>query len=313
MLAAAAWLQPTPGARAHHQLVYHAGARLTYLIGGSTRHDAGYHYFDDVWSWDGSRWRLVDTLPFPRSSHRVIYHPQRNSLILFGGGFANAVRADGILWEWSGTNWKAVDGNHRAGAAEPGVCYDSGRGRLVAFGGWDGANNFRGDTWEWRPNGLVQVDTSGPGPRAGHAFVYDPVRRSCLLFGGRGPNGFYADTWEYNGITWSELRVQGPPRRWFAGATADPTNARIVLFGGRGPDAPVIGRDASGDYGDTWIWDGLRWQQLTETGPPPRSGGQLAVAGNNVVLFGGREEKSDAFHDRNDLWELRGRTWVHRH
>lgn len=308
----AAWPQAVPDARGHTQLVYHAGDGRTYLIGGSTRRGDGYHYYDDMWSWDGDNWNEVAALPFPRSSHRVVYHPQRNSLVLFGGGFAQAVRAEGIIWEWRAGDWSAVDGNFRAGAGEPEMCYDRLRDRLVIFGGWDAANALRRETWEWQPAGLVRVDSVGPGPRAGHAFLYDPVRETCLLFGGQGPDGYHADTWEWDGSRWHHLDVPGPPARWFSGSATDPAHGRIVIFGGRGPGAPVRGRDAAGDFGDTWVWDGQRWEELQISGPPPRSGGQLAFTGRGVLLFGGREERPDAFHDRNDLWELQGRSWVRR-
>jgi hypothetical protein len=301
--------QVAPEARAHHQLVYHAGDARTYLIGGSTPRGEGHHFFDDMWSWDGAVWVEAKALPFPRSSHRVVYHPQRNSLILFGGGFAQAVRADGVLWEWRAGAWKAIGGNVRAGTGEPEMCYDRRRERLVIFGGWNAAGNFRGETWEWRPTGLVQVDSTGPSPRAGHSFLYDPVRQRCLLFGGRGAEGYHADTWEWDGARWHQLHVTGPPARWFFGSAADPANRRIVIFGGRGPSAPVRGRDAAGDFGDTWVWDGVRWEQLRIAGPPPRSSAPLAFTGSTFVLFGGREERVDAFHDRNDLWELNGSAW----
>jgi hypothetical protein len=294
-------------------MVHHAGDARTYLIGGSTRRGEGYHYFDDMWHWDGRAWTQMDPLPFPRSSHRVIYHAQRNSLILFGGGFGQAVRSEGVIWEWRAGAWRAIDGNFRAGAGEPGMCYDRGRQSLVIFGGWDPAGNFRGDTWEWGSAGLVRVDTAGPGPRAGHAFLYDPVRERCLLFGGQGPAGYHADTWEWDGIRWREVPVRGPSARWFVGSATDLTNRKIIVFGGRGPDAPVPGRDGAGDFGDTWVWDGQRWEQLQITGPPPRSGATLAAAERGVMLFGGREERTDAFHDRNDLWEFQGGSWVRRH
>ena len=305
--------QSVPEARGHYQFVHHPGEDRTYLIGGSTRRTNGFHYFDDVWFWDGSRWTRAGALPFPRSSHRVVYHPQRKSLILFGGGFAQAVRAEGIIWERSAGAWRAIDGNFRAGTGEPEMCYDRRRHRLVIFGGWDAANVYRGDTWEWQPTGLVRVDTVGPSPRAGHAFVYDPVRQRCLVFGGQDSDGYRADTWEWDGSAWRELEVTGPSPRWFPGATTDLERERIVIFGGRGPSAPVIGRDAAGDLGDTWVWDGHRWEQVRGDGPPPRSGGQLAFNGRSVLLFGGREERREGFHDRNDLWELRGQTWTRLH
>ncbi len=305
--------QSVPDPRAHHQLVHHPGEGRTYLIGGSTRRGDGHHYFDDMWFWDGANWTEAAALPFPRSSHRVVYHPQRNSLILFGGGFAHAVRAEGIIWEWRAGDWRAIGGNFRAGTAEPEMCYDRHRDRLVIFGGWDAANLFRGETWEWQRTGLVRVDSAGPSPRAGHAFLYDAVRQRCLLFGGRGPDGFLADTWQWDGSSWHELEVAGPTARWFSGSTTDLTGRRIVIFGGRGPHAPVRGRDATGDLGDTWAWDGQRWEQLGPEGPPPRSSAQLAFTGRSILLFGGREERVGGFQDRNDLWELRGRSWIQRH
>lgn len=304
--------QADPDARAHHQLVYHAGEARTYLIGGSTRQESGYHYFDDVWYWDGTAWMQAPALPFPRSSHRVVYHAQRNSLILFGGGFAQALRAEGIVWEWKEDGWKAIAGNFGAAASEPGLCYDRRRERVVIFGGWDAAGAFRGDTWEWAVADLQQVDSVGPGPRAGHAFLYDPVRERCLLFGGRGPEGYHADTWEWDGRSWSQLEVNGPSPRWFFGATTDLSSGRIVIFGGRGPAAPELGRDATGDLGDTWTWNGDRWAELRTEGPPARSGAQLALTGHGIILFGGRIEQTDGFHDRNDLWELHGASWVQR-
>ncbi|MGH7482783.1 MAG: Kelch repeat-containing protein [Longimicrobiales bacterium] len=241
-----------------------------------------------------------------------MYHAQRNSLILFGGGFARAVRAEGVIWERRAGGWKAIGGDIRAGTSEPGMCYDRSRDRVVIFGGWDSQSNFRGDTWEWQENDLVQVDSAGPSARAGHVFLYDPVRQTCLLFGGRGAEGYLADTWEWDGTTWRRLDVRGPSARWFTASATDPENQRIVIFGGRGPAAPVPGRDATGDLGDTWTWDGERWERLRISGPPPRSGAQLAFSGRGLSLFGGREETPEGFNDRQDHWELRGRSWERR-
>lgn len=305
--------QAEPEARAHHQVVYHAGESRVYMIGGSTRRGAGHHYFEDVWYREGGAWTQAAELPFPRSSHRLVYDPTRNSLILFGGGFGRAIRAEGVIWEWGEAGWKARGGNSRAAAAEPGMCYDRSRERVVIFGGWDDAGAFRGDTWEWDRTSLVQVDSVGPSARAGHALVYDPVRERCLVFGGRGAEGYHADTWEWDGTSWHRLEVTGPSPRWFFGAATDPKRGRIVIFGGRGPDAPVLGRDATGDFSDTWIWTGEDWQQLSAEGAPARSGGQLTFNGRNIVLFGGREERPEGFHDRNDLWELDRGSWVRLH
>lgn len=303
---AAALAQETPDARAHHQLVHHPGEARTYLIGGSTPGEDGYRYFDDVWAWDGAEWIPDSPLPFPRSSHRVVHHVRRNSLILFGGGFGQAVRSEGVLWERGPGGWRAVGGHFRAGRSEPGLCYDRARDRIVVFGGWDVEGRYRGETWEWDGEELVQADSAGPEARAGHAFLFDPARETCLLFGGRGEGGYLGDTWEWDGGAWRRIDVAGPSPRWFFGAAEDPERGRIVVFGGAGPD---------GDLDDTWTWDGARWERADReraARPPARGMPKLAWDGSGVLLFGGRQQGEEGFDDLSDTWRLEGGSWERR-
>lgn len=297
-----------PAPRAHHQITYHEGHRRVYLIGGSTPRGDGYRFFDDVWSWNGERWDRAAPLPFPRSSHRVVYDATRNSLVLFGGGFARAVRAEGVLWEWRDGGWRVLGGHLDAGRNEPGMCFDRRRGRIVIFGGWDESSTYRGDTWEWTGEALEHVDgpksTDGdsprPVPRSGHSFVYDPVNEGCLMFGGRGESGWFADSWIWNGASWRQLDAAGPSPRWFFGTATDLVRERVVLFGGTGPD---------GDLGDSWSWDGHEWSRLEAVGPPARAMAKLAFAEDEILLFGGRQELTEGYRDLNDSWILRDGTW----
>jgi hypothetical protein len=52
----------------------------------------------------------------------------------------------------------------------------------------------------------------------------------------------------------------------------------VILFGGAD----------SSQLGDTWVFDGTRWTQLSVSGAPPAgSGGAMATLGSEVVLYGG--------------------------
>lgn len=304
--------QAQPAARAHYAVAYHAARGELYLVGGSTRSGDGYVYFDDVWSWDGELWTRRASLPFPRSSHRLVYHEQRRSLLLIGGGYARDVVADSLIREHVEGEWRPVGGRAELGRTEPEVCYDRARDRVVIFGGWDAANRFTGDTWEWSAAGLERMSAAGPAARAGHAFVFDPVGERCLLFGGRSDSGYLSDTWSWDGAEWRRLDVIGPSARWFPAAAEDRDGRRVVLFGGRGPQASVVGRDGSGDLGDTWAWDGRTWRLVAgEAGPSPRMGAKAAYAEGAVVLLGGRSEAPDGFVDHDDVWRLASGTgWV---
>jgi hypothetical protein len=248
-----------PEARAHHQLVYHAGERRVYLVGGSTRSGGSYHFFDDAWSWDGAAWTPAAPLPFPRSSHGVAYHADRNAIVLFGGGSGQTFAADTAVYVLRGGSWSMAGAGAR-GFREPAMCHDPVRSRTLLFGGWGSSNEFSGSTWEWDGTAMSAVEVRGPGPRAGHALTWDPLRGHCILFGGRGEQGYLADT--------------------------------------------------SRAHGDSWVWDGRRWERLTEEGPPPRGNARLAFDGSGVILFGGRVPTPGSFYDLADTCRLEGRQWV---
>ena len=98
-----------------------------------------------------------------------------------------------------------------------------------------------------------------PGPRWGHAFVYDPLRDNVVLFGGAPRRGEYrGDTWILS-ATGGEARWRlhdgpGPGARGFAATAFHPERGTVMLHGGRGADGSTLT--------DTWEWDGASWRSL---------------------------------------------------
>lgn len=295
----------TPKARAHHQLAYDAAQDRIYLIGGSTPAEAGHIYFDDIWAWEDGRWMSVGNLPFRRSSHRVVFHAGRESLMLFGGTDEKGVDASGTLWEGENDVWSALDASSEAAAAEPGVCYDRERDRLVVYGGADSEGNFTSTTWEWDQADFVKITDEGPGARLGHVLFWDPASRACGLFGGRDSSGsVHGDTWILKEGAWRKLDVAGPPARWIHTATADEARSRAIIFGGQDAEGQLLG--------DTWSWDGVRWSLISDGGPAPRMMGQMTAGAAGVVLFGGRAAATEGdrlYQDQGDTWLLGNAGW----
>ncbi|MGH2771938.1 MAG: Kelch repeat-containing protein [Actinomycetota bacterium] len=98
-------------------------------------------------------------------------------------------------------------------------------------------------------------------------------------------------------------------------AVTDESQRNVVMFGGCGKSAPGSAGacdPADPQYlGDTWIWDGTLWSQVT-TGPSPstRAGHAMAYdrARSQVLLFGGQGANGLL----GDTWAYRGatRTWT---
>jgi hypothetical protein len=90
----------------------------------------------------------------------------------------------------------------------------------------------------------------------------------------------------------------------------DPTSGDLVLFGGSPPTG------SNNQYlSDTWLWDGITWQQSSATGPVGRIEPAMATnpATSTVVMFGGiTNVPPGVSHDLNDTWEWFNGNWVQR-
>lgn len=102
----------------------------------------------------------------------------------------------------------------------------------------------------------LRVSGEGPGPRAAHAGVYDPIADRLIIFGGYDERGSYinlSQTWALSLDAGSEswYPIAGasspPPRVWSAGVY-DAIRHRMILLGGYAPDHNAT-------FADGWALD----------------------------------------------------------
>lgn len=81
---------------------------------------------------------------------------------------------------------------------------------------------------------------------------------------------------------WKKLSpATSPTARYYPAMAYDPVSRKVVLFGGLGD---------SGNFNDTWTFDGTTWTQVASgVAPPVRNGATMAFDGptNKLVMFGG--------------------------
>jgi len=309
----------SPAARSGHVMAWDATRREVVLHGGcgAWRDDAPCNrlrcggcalVYGDTWAWNGTSWALRSAIAEGAEQPRAGRVPmawseaEERLLLLTHEG----------TWEWDGLGWRlALAGGHPMVTDRSRLAYDPVRERVVHFG--------RDGTWELEPEGWLQhaVAEDGPPALGRQDMVWDGSGGRVLLFGGA------LDTWEGVGETWGwdgaswTLRAAADPAgaaapgpRYGYGWASDPERGRVVLFGG-------LTSDGEGDtryFGDTWEWDGERWEERTpedpeEDGDPPA----LAYPSmtwdgrrGRVVLFGGDATLSPA----SDTWEWDGTSWA---
>jgi hypothetical protein len=150
----------------------------------------------------------------------------------------------------------------------------------------------------WR---LLEVRTTGPCVES--AMVWDTARRVFVLHGGRDRNwNLLAETWEWapGAAAWSRVvgaADKNPGPRMSHAMVWDSSRERMLLFGGYRNEEY---------FDDTWAYDTKTsvWVHLQTTGnPPARSqfGMVYDPDRDEILLFGGRDSRSQPLHD---TWSL---------
>lgn len=261
-----------------------------------------------LWRMDGPGWRLIDAAgPSVRELEAVAYDAVRKRLVVHGGMVADGGDTSlADLWEFDGTRWSKPAAQGPGARDHHTMVYDIGRRRMVLFGGRVTRDRLGTDTWEYDGTTWLRFDVPGPGGRAHVPLAYDTGHQRVLLFGGMDQqHRATSDLWAWNGASWQQqVAGNGPPPRTHHRMAFDRRSGTLVVFGG------LRGRAA---YGDTWLWDGVRWTEAPaqEDGPAKRSGHVMAwdPARERVVMFGGGDFDGKVSHHYDDLWSWTGRRW----
>lgn len=216
--------------------------------------------------------------------------------------------------------WQLTATNQPSARVAP-AAFDDEHGQGVLFGGhyYTTGNPWNitayNDTWIWQGGVWTQASPAHTPPgRFRNAMSYDPVRKRVVLGGGpawfiqSGAYTYRDDTWEWDGNDWHQIPVTNSPfttlRSLYAMAY-DPVNQGTLLFGGGDSTAAYLG--------DTWLFDGVDWQQLSPpSAPSPRQkfGMVYDSTRQRIDLLGGYGP-GGYYGWQSDHWTWDGTTWTH--
>ncbi|MEO0115274.1 MAG: kelch repeat-containing protein [candidate division WOR-3 bacterium] len=237
----------SPSPRYNHSAVYDQVHQRMLVFGGMI---SGGVLLNEVWSLNlvagGESWERLHPAgasPVPRQATSAIYHPTRNSLILFSGAGDYVWYND--LWELNLDSmvWREiiVPGQRPTPRCFPGAFFDAVNNRMVIFGG--NSEVFYNDLWsldltlgnehwtELHPTGSI------PSPRTNFAYGYDRANNKFYVFGGfTSGMVFLNDLYELDIVTlhWTQLNPSGdlPVERRNAAGVYDFFGNNFFIFGG---------------------------------------------------------------------------------
>jgi hypothetical protein len=180
----------------------------------------------------------------------------------------------------------------------------------LLFGGISYSGGLLNDLWITDGMVWMQFQTPhSPEKRSRASMAYDDALQCAILFGGFSSSSLLGDTWVFNGADWIQKHpLVSPSPRANANMAYDANHELIVLYGGQVDS----GQNYFETSNETWIWDGINWQQITsENAPPPRWGSNMVYDSSrkSILLFGGGV--GGGYYDDTWLWD--GASWVEMH
>ena len=271
-----------PGPINDGSFVYDPLRKRSYLVSNGN---------DQVWSWNGVRWRQEPSLPVPASlAPGLVWDPYAERILMFDGlQFGDGVTesARNLFFAFDGTSWSETrldpDSPFPGLRVDGLLVHDAVRQEFLLISGsaidqdsrlW----RFSNDRWRASLSPVSRLPA-----RRSPVAAYDSARRRWILFGGIAGSTVLDDLWEFDGETWYQIprSEPWPPARYFAQAAYDGGGGEFVMSGGASSLTDVL------DDG-TWLWNGQRWRQIASN-VDDRISGAMAydAARGQIVLFSG--------------------------
>jgi hypothetical protein len=226
-LASGAWTQlmpggTAPGVRLEQAAVYDPVNQRMIVFGGGTGFDPVGAPLNDTWALDVSAgngngangtWAQLSptgTAPGARAAMVAVYDPDRQTMIVFGGGTTQPTNAYNDVWSLDLSTaqgaWSQItpSGTPPAARRYAGGMYDPTNKQLLVFGGEDGSQDYN-DVWALSldptpgSEAWTQITPTGtpPAARDSHCAVYDAANKRMIVYGGftMFPSTPFTDIW----------------------------------------------------------------------------------------------------------------------
>jgi len=276
--------------------------------------------FTLTWSFE-TGWREKTSSEVPVNSHycTAAYYPEEQTTVFLISRAEPVIRDE--TWFWDGTSFSRKETTLMLDSvfAENNLVYDPAGKRLLLFGVLDqtednnSSNTGRLDVWEYGSDDWSLLKTSGTAPWPPDQETSAPLAAfpdiEAIIVIRSYYYSQYFQTWQFRKNNWGLLTTaHTPPGRTHSALVYDESGHRLLLFGGFGvPDKQTY----RGCYNDVWAFDGLDWQRIETSNPPPgRENASLIFesATGKIVLTGGNSEG----HIFNDVWEFSPDTGIWR-
>ena len=304
--------EENPGLRTGQKMVYNPVAAEIILFGGN-RGNGENSIMNTVWKYNisQSEWMEVNpnVSPISRYNHHMVYLPENNSILLFGGRRNSDYTEldDTWIFDLITNTWEEIISPTKPPARQfSSLTYDSQSERTLLFGGFGLNEVHTNDLWEFTPENNTWKEitaTNPPQSRYGHSLIYRNATNMAYLFGGR-TLGLNNDLWGFDPSinTWNSIVTSTKPLQRYVHCMEYILESDLgFLFAGDNENTPGRALD------DTWVYNftANSWSEIQpQNSPPPRLIYSMCYdnSQNQVYIYGGLTE--DYQLCLGDFWQF---------
>ena len=224
--------------------------------------------------------------------HNLVYYPDYDQLILFGGrrGQGQDYLAD--TWIWQEGNWKKHDGVGPSARGFAVLTYHKVRKSVILHGGRGNGNITYSDLWEWKGSSWTRLETASEFKADHHEMVYLNHTGQLMAFGGWDGEKVLGDTWIWSG-SWNKQLELSPPARSAFSMYYNEADSSAYLYGGLW---------INGQYADIWKWYDGNWAALCE----PYDNSSLD---HHAMIFDSHRIRAIGFGGKNYKYIVQNKTF----
>jgi hypothetical protein len=244
-----------------------------------------------------------DTTMQQRVGHRMIYSPEKDIIVMFGGMTVNTGNYYNDLWTYSPKEnvWtKITTETAPSPRGAPGFAYNPDTQECLLFGGLH--TSRLSDTWILSLETMTwtkQNPETSPSARSDIGLAYDRTTKRYILYGGYGA-GLQDDTWAYDPEEniWTKIETDHNPGKIYGQSMMwSPATKQIIMYGGHlnSPSSITYLDEVWAFNSETQDWESVQsvdnvqgryWTaaDISETGLLVCFGGSSGTLGDTVTI-----------------------------
>ncbi|MCB0278992.1 MAG: hypothetical protein KDD94_05795 [Calditrichaeota bacterium] len=224
-------------------------------------------FLNDLWELKNNHWSEIKTSnqPSVRSDAMMVFDPDRNRAVLFGGYRMENNQPERLndTWEFDG-QWLEINNKEKpSGRAGSVFVYDEITHYAYLYGGTN-ANGYgenSAESWTYSQSGWRHIENSGRNV-FDPAFAINNGTGEILRFGGWNGSGRIDETWIFRNKTWIKIATKNSPAaRNHSVLIYDPLMKSYFLYGGH---------DGENVMADLWQFKNGNWFVVDKGDAVPR-------------------------------------------